>query len=339
MKDEKLIERFQNALTGLCPRISEPLRRLPEPIQREAQEIRLRVGKPVTVCCRTGTYFLREDGSPFPLPQGPLFLARKADLEESFRTICCYSVYSHQNEIRNGYITLRGGHRAGICGTAVYTGGALSGLRDVSSINLRIARQIDGAADGLFEALGGAPAQGVLLVGPPACGKTTLLRDMARRLSVGTLGAFYKVAVVDERSELGGTYAGISQNDLGYCDVLDGYPKGEGILQAVRCLSPDYIICDEVGSMEDIRSISEGLNAGVRMIASIHAGSLGELLQRSQAKRLLETGAFQKVALLGDRRSPGSVQGIYKVGELNAEMDRLGIAYRCGDRRGDCGVA
>lgn len=177
MKDEKLIERFQNALTGLCPRISEPLRRLPEPIQREAQEIRLRVGKPVTVCCRTGTYFLREDGSPFPLPQGPLFLARKADLEESFRTICCYSVYSHQNEIRNGYITLRGGHRAGICGTAVYTGGALSGLRDVSSINLRIARQIDGAADGLFEALGGArPRRGCCwsdlppAAKPPCCG-------------------------------------------------------------------------------------------------------------------------------------------------------------------------
>lgn len=340
MKNEKDSERYREALSCLCPKIAEALARIPDSVKDKAQEIRLRTGCPLTICAQNETWFLKRNGSLSRLPAGEsLFIAEREDLEESFRGICGYSVYSHQNEIKNGYITLRGGHRAGICGTAVCTEGEVSGIRDISSINLRIARQIDGAAASVFKALGGAPLGGVLLAGPPASGKTTILRDLAKNLSYGALGAFYKVAVIDERGELSGSYAGISRNNLGLCDILNGYPKEEGILQAVRCLSPDYIVCDEAGSMKEICSIEEGVNAGVRLIASIHAGSEEELVRRKQVRRLLQTGAFQHIVLLGDRSSPGRIQRVYKEGELDVKMDRLSAAHSGVNRRGNFSIA
>ena len=122
---------------------------------------------------------------------------------------------------------------------------------------------------------------------------------------------------MDERGELAATYCGEPQNDLGpCCDVLDGYPKGEGILQAIRCLSPSVVVCDEIGSREEIEAVQQGINAGVSLIASIHAGSLEQLLQRPQGKALLETGAFPWVAMMDNTGKFGTVTGIFKAGDL-----------------------
>ena len=123
---------------------------------------------------------------------------------------------------------------------------------------------------------------------------------------MGEAAPIRKVAVVDERGELAGTCIGVPQNDLGLCcDILDGYPKAEGILQAVRTLSPDIVVCDELGSMEDVAAVEQGLNAGVTLVSSIHAGSAEELLHRKQAVRLLETGAFGTVAFWGNAAARG----------------------------------
>lgn len=314
---------FATASAVVCDRISNYLSRLPEWLAADAQEIRLRVNKPVSICCGGSVYFLHRDGSPGRAADRESVTASRQDVEETFRRVCGDSVYSHQNEIKNGYITVRGGHRVGVCGTAVVAGGAVAALRDISSLNIRIAREISGCADGLLREIGEEIGGGLLLAGPPSGGKTTLLRDIARQLSSGFGGRIWKVAVVDERGELAGTCLGVAQNDLGLCcDVLDGYPKGEGIQQAVRSLSPEFIICDELGAQTDAEAVLEGLNAGVSMVASIHAGSVQELLRRNQALCLLRTGAFGNVAFLGGRAAPGEITGIYKVGDLLNEIDR-----------------
>ena len=149
-----------------------------------------------------------------------------------------------------------------------------------------------------------------------------------------------KVAVVDERGEFAGTYLGVPQNDLGCCcDVLDGYPKAEGILIAVRTLSPEVIVCDEIGSDDEADALEQGMNAGAALIASIHAGSAAELLRRRQARTLLRTGAFGSVALLDPVRGPGAVAGIYKAGDLLAEGDGGAAPDRGGDACGLYGIA
>jgi stage III sporulation protein AA len=234
--------------------------------------------------------------------------------------MCSYSLHSHQEEMRNGYITLMGGHRAGIGGTAVLAEGRVASVRDVTSLNLRVARDIRGAADVIVKQVFSGGVCGLLIAGAPASGKTTVLRDLARQLSGGKTGHYLKVAVVDERCELGAVYDGVPQNDLGpCCDLLSGYPKAEGIFTAVRTLSPRVIVCDEIGGEEEASGMLDGLNCGVKIIATAHASSLEELLRRRQIARLLDSGVFDKIVRLGAAESPGEIVEVVEVGELLAQ--------------------
>lgn len=316
MMDEKMAAaRFDDAaknLGTLSSRFNLPLE-----IKARAQEIRLRSGRPIVLSLPDGPVFMTSTGNPIFSPRTGLLCADRHNIAEAFRIICDCSVHSHQREIQNGFVTLRGGHRAGICGTAVTDGGFISNIRDISSINLRIARDIKGAANDIVQVIEfGGHISGTLVFGPPGCGKTTVLRDLARQLSTGIHGRLYRVAVIDERGEIAATYQGQPQNDLGpCCDVLDGYPKGDGIMQAVRCLSPDIVICDEIGGEEDAKAVELSLNAGVTVIASAHAGSISELMARPQTSKLIATGAFQRAVCLSGRENPGVISGAY--GEEN----------------------
>ena len=251
-------------------------------------------------------------GRVTPLYQDNCTTLTGAHLSQILRALCDYSVHSYTQDIAQGFITLPGGHRAGICGTAVCglrsqetgAGGETVAVRDISSINLRIARQVPGAAAELcgmlYAAAHGEDAlPNVLIAGPPGSGKTTILRDLALRLSSGLCGAYRRTAVVDERGELAGAREGAPCRDVGAnTDVLTGYPKGEGILLAIRSLSPEVIICDELGGEQDAAAIEAGLGAGVRFAASVHAGSAREVLERPIVKRLLRCGAFDYIVLL-----------------------------------------
>ena len=172
-----------------------------------------------------------------------------------------------------------------------------------SGVNLRIAREVPGCADALVPLA--CAAQGLLLCGAPGSGKTTLLRDLTRQLCSGFAGRYYKAAVIDERGALSAMEQGVPQCDLGFTsDVLFGYPKAEGMEQAVRTLSPDFLICDEIASQEELQAVLYALGSGVRTIATVHAGSLRELAQRQIGRALLASGGFDWAVQLCGMDSP-----------------------------------
>lgn len=255
--------------------------RLPEGGTGSLAEIRLRTGRRAVAVYLDGG--MRCCSEPFT----------QEDITACFLELCRNSVHSFAREIAEGYITLPGGHRVGFCGTAVMQNGRIAALRDVSSLNIRFAREVRGCASGLCERAFSEGLCSLIVAGRPLSGKTTVLRDIAR-----ILGATHRVAVIDSRGELAGVHSGVPALDIGEnTDVLNGYPKGEGMLCALRSLSPEVMICDEIGG--DVEEVRQCLNCGVRLIISAHAGSIRELERRAGFAELLE--CFDKAALLGDR--------------------------------------
>lgn len=304
-------KRFDEASRALSDRLYKTVYKLPNELKADVQEIRIRAEKPLVLSMGRKTMFVDKE---FELSESMenAVTASFEDIVTSFQNVCCYSVYSHQNEIKNGFVTMGSGHRVGLCGTAVISHGEISSVRDISSLNIRIAREIPDAAEELLQRVGSVEG-GLLIVGMPCSGKTTILRDLARRISLGIGCRIMRTSVVDERSELSGTYAGIARNDLGLSDILNGYSKHEGIMQALRTLSPEAIICDEIGASADMRAIEQGINAGVSIVATIHAGNYRELLSRSQGKALINSGAFRTVVILESRENVGKISELIRL--------------------------
>lgn len=293
--------------------ISTRIINIPDKIKSSVQEIRLRVNRPVTLCCPDEIYYITTNGCVTNTPlQGSMLATCQRDLFEIFNNICNYSVYARQNEIKNGFITLKGGHRAGICGTAVFDGKGISNIRDISSINIRIANEHKDCSKVLIENIKNTDG-GLLICGAPCSGKTTIIRDLARFLSNSKNK---KVAVVDSRSEIAGTYKGIFQKDIGMSDILDGYSKADGFSHSLRCLSPDIIICDEIGSEEDINSIEKAVNSGVDVIATAHCGSKRELMGKDSLKKLIKINCFRKIVFLDSRKNAGKILQTVNCNEL-----------------------
>ncbi len=276
--------------------------------RRNLEEVRLRAGGAVVVNC-PGAYFLTPGGATVKKAAGALTITREM-LRRSLDRMCQNSVYSAQNELKNGFVTLPGGHRAGVCGRTVVNGGKVSSLSDISSINLRIARQVRGTADGVMEYIAGEGLKNTIIISPPACGKTTLLRDIARQLAGGRY--MYRVGIVDERSELASMHSGEAQNDVGtLSDVYDSCPKSEGMLMLLRSMSPDVIITDEIGSEDDAAAIHSLINAGVRIICTAHGYDRDDLLRRRGVAQLLNDGVFERIVVLSRRLGPGTVEKMY----------------------------
>lgn len=304
--------RFDTALYGVPESIRRTLLFLPESLKNETEEIRLRSGLPLTLTVKGKTFFLRKNGEIIDFITRDLLTTKKDEVYESFKLICKNSIYAHAKEIKSGYIMMRSGHRAGICGRVVE-----EGMKDISSINIRIARQIEGAADRLAESFDGG---GILIAGPPGSGKTTVLRDLIRQLSSGKTGFFMRIAVIDSRGELSGSYEGECTNDLGpNTDVLLCEDKAAGSLMALRTMYPDIIAFDEIGTALELKSVAESFNAGVSIITTAHIGSREDLRRRSVTKALLESGAVSVVAVL-----PSDIKSemeIFSTEEILSEFD------------------
>ena len=287
---------FNSALYALPQKIRRVLLFLPNNVKNEAEEIRLRRGLPVTLTVKGMPYFIGVDGRISEYITKDLLKAEATDIEESFRLLCKNSVYAHTKELKKGYIKMNAGHRAGVCGTVID-----EGMKDIYSVNIRIARQISGCADKLLKSFKG---MGMLIAGPPASGKTTMLKDMIRQLSSGNNGRFYRVAVIDSRGELSASTNGDCINDLGpNTDVLLTEDKASGAVMALRTMYPDIIAFDEIGTAAELESVAECFSAGASIITTAHIGTKSDLLRRSVTKALIKSGAVSDIAVLPPRLS------------------------------------
>jgi len=270
-------ENTENLFLCLPPQIVREVRRISESytdFEEKLSEIRIRAGRLSSVSLR---------GRVIPLS---VFVTEE-QIRDSLKLFCRGSVYAYSESLKEGYIAFEGGYRVGVSGRAVYENGIICGVGEVSSLCVRIPHNIRGAADIVIETFERLEfRQGILIYSQPGNGKTTMLRDCALQLSSGK---YHKtVALIDTREELSGSFIGRE------CaiDVLKGYPKAAGIEIATRTLSPDVIICDEIGGYEEALSILETQSCGVPLIASAHGGSLSEIFSRGSVKILAENGVF-----------------------------------------------
>ncbi|MEG1011040.1 MAG: ATPase, T2SS/T4P/T4SS family [Ruthenibacterium sp.] len=301
---------YYNAVAQLPQEVASVLYRVPEVMAAAVTEVRLRSGRPVVLSTAGGSVLVRNDGSPTSERTGTLLCTSHSMLEACFHAVCAYSVHSYQGCIAQGFVPLSGGHRAGICGTAVWMENGGQTLKNITSINMRIARMALLHCDARITEILLQHKNGFILAGEPGSGKTTVLRAILFALSAQGV----KTAVVDERFEI----APVEQSGFAlemplHCDVLSGYPKSVGMLQALRSLAPDVLLCDEIGSFDDVHAIEQAANAGVRMIVTLHGGNLQALRQRPQARAVLETGAFDFAVFLRGKGTPGEVREVLKL--------------------------
>ncbi|MGI6175631.1 MAG: stage III sporulation protein AA [Christensenellales bacterium] len=298
-------------LPVLPGRLSGILRALDEELCVRLEEIRIRVNQPLCIGTGGANHFLNAAGRICAYRDA--YRVSQAEAKELLLRLSQSSIYAYEEELRRGYITIKGGYRVGIAGKAVLQGGAVRLVHPCTSFNIRISREVIGAADKVMPYIleDGYPLH-TLIVSPPQAGKTTLLRDIARQLSEGA-GSFgcLKVVVIDERSEIAGCHNGVPQNRIGYMsDVLDGCPKAEGMMMALRGLSPQVIITDEIGREEDIDAIMEALHGGVCVIASVHAREYEELKSRPIMNRMLKNRVFERYILLSARDGAGTLESV-----------------------------
>ncbi len=276
---------YYNAICFLPDSVRIPLNSIETKYAVCVNEIRLRSNKPLTIYTSNDWYYVNRFGNVVKHSVDALCITPQ-EIEEAIFNACDRSIYAHLEDFKNGFVTLQGGHRVGFCGTYVYENGYVSGQRDISSLNIRIAREVEGCSDALDGILCDSP-KNILICGPPQCGKTTLLRDVIRKISSGNLYKRCKVVVIDERGEISALKNSSANNNVGiHTDVIGFCKKKDGIVNAIRSLSPDIIACDELGSEEDINALFLCSTCGVNVIATIHCENKYDLKNKPIFKDL-----------------------------------------------------
>ncbi|MDE7260914.1 MAG: stage III sporulation protein AA [Oscillospiraceae bacterium] len=292
MTEEYAASRYEEACGLLPGRLRTAALLLPLQQKAAAEEIRLRVGRAL--------YLTFPEGEQ-ALPQTHV---TRSDLEQVLDRATEYSRYAAAETIRNGYVTAAGGFRIGLCGTALPLGERNEGVRDVSSLSIRIPRVHEGVARPILpDLLEDARPVSALILSPPGGGKTTLLRDLVLLLSQGSeLAPPVRVALVDERGELAAVHRGRPQLEVGpHTDVMDGCPKALAVPMILRAMTPQVIALDEVALPEDVAAVRAAANCGVTLLATVHAASLADLKARETGRALLETGVFRRTVLIEGR--------------------------------------
>lgn len=286
---------------------------------KDIEEIRLRIGKPLLLLGSHKEYFIDKQGRVVAPELG--YPIEREDIFQSLERMTQSSLYAAEEEMKQGFITLPGGHRVGITGEAILKNGELQTLKHISALNIRLAKAVEGKAELILPKLlhKDGSLYHTLMISPPRAGKTTLLRDLIKKLSDGIPELNIRgqtVGVVDERRELAGMWQGVPAYNLGCrTDVLDGCPKRMGINMLVRSMSPQVIAVDELGHPEDVEAVLDALRTGVKILSTAHASGLEEALRRPTLRALFESGVFERVVVISRRRGPGTIEKVISLNE------------------------
>ena len=273
---------------------------------QKLEEIRIRVNKPVIL----------------KLGQVEIVLNYTITTNEIIgilQNICNNSIYTYQNQICNGFITLPGGNRVGIAGNVVIKDGQVSNISYIYSLNFRISHQINGASDNILKYVLDTENNTIfntLIVSPPGAGKTTMIRDLAKRISNGINEINFRgldVSIIDERGEIAAMTKGITFNDVGIrTDVLDNVPKSIGIRMAVRSMAPKVIIADEIGNKDDVNIINYAICSGVKCIFTAHGSDMEDLLKNNEINKIINLQLFSKIIFLDDKQK-GKIKNVVNI--------------------------
>ncbi|KGM94990.1 stage III sporulation protein AA [Clostridium novyi A str. 4552] len=260
------------------------------------QEIRIKVNKPLIIYLENKEIILD-------------YIIKKEDIKIILQRISNYSIYAFEEEIKQGYITIKGGHRVGICGSCVIQDEAIKTIKNIASLNIRICREVIGCSNKIMPyILKRENVFNTIIISPPKCGKTTLIRDISRNLSI----AKKKICIIDERSEIASCFEGVPQMDVGIrTDILDNCVKSQGIIMAIRSMAPEVIVCDEIGTNRDVESIIMAMNSGVNLITTIHGFGIEDLYRRPVFNEVIENKIFNRAIILSSRNGIGTVEYIY----------------------------
>lgn len=281
------------------------------------EEIRIRVNRPIALKLGQTEAIIE-------------YIVKQEEILEILQQICDNSIYSFQNQICNGYITIKGGHRVGVSGNVVVKEGQVINISYLSSLNFRIAKQIIGASDKIIKHVLNIQENNIyntLIVSPPGVGKTTVIRDLVRRISNGIEQLGFNginVGVVDERGEISAMYRGIPQNDIGIrTDVLDGISKADGMTMLIRSMSPKVIVADEIGSKEDVNAIRYAMCCGVKGIFTAHGATIEDIRLNPALNTLIENFCFEKIIFLSDQKEKCGVEKIYILNKTEKHYSQI----------------
>lgn len=273
---------------------------------QKLEEIRIRANKPVILKLRQVEIVLN-------------YTITTNEIIGILQNICNNSIYTYQNQICNGFITLPGGNRVGVAGNVVIKDGQVSNISYIYSLNFRISHQINGASDNILKYVLDTENNTIfntLIVSPPGAGKTTMIRDLAKRISNGINEINFRgldVSIIDERGEIAAMTKGIIFNDVGIrTDVLDNVPKSIGIRMAVRSMAPKVIIADEIGNKDDVNIINYAICSGVKCIFTAHGSDMEDLLKNNEINKIINLQLFSKIIFL-DEKQKGKIKNVVNI--------------------------